>query len=138
MELFIFGKANIIAGWLTMVTGILSGATIGLWAFAGPFPTPPGHKNYTDLPRRMVRLAHIALIALPLINIVYGQFIDMVPLSDSLKYFGSRSMIVCMIGVPLFLVLGSLWLPFKYVEVIPVTAGAIALGIMCYGHFLML
>jgi hypothetical protein len=138
MELFIIGKANIIAGWLTMVTGILSGATIGLWAFNGPFPTPPGHRDYADLPRRMVRLGHIALIALPLINIVYGQYIDMMPLPDEVKFLGSRCMIVCMIGVPLFLFLGSLWTPFKYVEAIPVTAGAIALGIMSYGNYLLL
>lgn len=138
MEANLFGTANIFAGWLTMVLGILSGATIGLWAFAGPFPTPPGHKNYGDLPRRMVRLGHIALIALPLINIVYGQFIDQIPVSDLLKYYGSRSMIVCMIGVPLFLFLGSIWHFFKYVEVIPVSAGAFGLGLMSYGYFLML
>jgi hypothetical protein len=121
-----------------MVLGILSGATIGLWAFAGPFPTPKGHTNYTDLPRRMVRLGHIALIALPMINILYGQYIDSIPLSDSIKMIGSRGMIICMIGVPLFLFLGSLYLPFKYVEVIPVSAGFIALAIMSYGHYLLL
>ena len=103
MAALTFGHANIIAGWLTMVLGILSGAIIGLWAFAGPFPTPKGHTNYTDLSRRMVRLGHIALIALPMINILYGQYIDSIPVSDSLKMLGSRGMIVCMIGVPLFL-----------------------------------
>lgn len=138
MEHLDVGRLNIIAGWLTMVLGILSGATIGLWAFAGPFPTPPGHKDYADLSRRMVRLGHIALVALPLINIVYGQFIDSIPLDHSVKLFGSYCMIVCMVGVPLFLFLGSIWLFFKYVEVIPVTAGAIALAIMSYGHYLLL
>ncbi len=138
MAALTFGHANIIAGWLTMVLGILSGAIIGLWAFAGPFPTPKGHTNYTDLSRRMVRLGHIALIALPMINILYGQYIDSIPVSDSLKMLGSRGMIVCMIGVPLFLFLGSIYLPFKYVEAIPVSAGFIALAIMSYGHYLLL
>lgn len=121
-----------------MVLGIASGAVIGMWAFAGPFPTPPGHREYHDLARRMVRLGHIALIALPLINIVYGWHIDSVPFSQEIKILGSRCMIGCMVGVPLFLFLGSVWHWFKYVEVIPVTAGFIALAIMSYGHYLML
>ena len=134
----LIGKANIFAGWLTMWLGILSGAVIGLYAFAGPFPTPPGHREYGDLPRRMVRLGHIALIALPLINIVYGWHIDSIPLAESTKLLGSRGMIVCMVGVPLFLFLGSVWPIFKYVEAIPVTAGFVGLAIMSYGHYLML
>lgn len=138
MTPILIGKANILAGWLTMVLGIASGSIIGLWAFAGPFPTPPGHHQYGDLARRMVRLAHIALIALPLINIVYGWHIDSIPLAESTKILGSRCMIVCMIGVPLFLMLGSIWQLFKYVEVIPVSAGFIALAIMSYGHYLMM
>ncbi|RZA08747.1 MAG: hypothetical protein EOP11_03925 [Proteobacteria bacterium] len=138
MELLLIGKANISAGWLTMVLGILSGAVIGMWAFAGPFPTPPGHRDYADLSRRMVRLGHIALIALPLINIVYGWHIDSIPLSHDIKVLGSRCMIVCMVGVPLFLFLGSVWHWFKYIEVIPVSAGFLGLAIMSYGHFLML
>jgi hypothetical protein len=136
--MFAIGKMNIILGWITMVTGILSGAIIGMYAFAGPFPAPKGHKDYADLPRRMVRLGHIALVMLPLINVVYGQFIDSIPVSDSLKLFGSWCMIVCMFGVPLFLFMASVYLPFKYLEVIPVTAGAIGLAIISYGHLLML
>lgn len=138
MEYIEIGRLNITAGWLTMVLGILSGATIGLWAFAGPFPTPPGHKDYADLARRMVRLGHIALVALPMINILYGMHIDLIPVDAGVKLFGARCMVVCMVGVPLFLFLGSVWHWFKYVEAIPVTAGAIALGIMSYGHWLLL
>ena len=132
------GWTNIHLGWINMVLGILSGSILGLWAFAGPFPTPKNHKNYDDLARRMVRLAHIAWFMLPLICIVYGVFIDSIPLSQSIKELGSICMIICMFGVPILLVLASICLPFKYLEVIPVGAGFIALSIMSYGHFLLL
>ncbi len=133
-----YGLLNIHLGWITMIMGILTGSTLGLWSFAGPFKTPPGHHNYTDLPRRMNRLAHIALFALPLISIVYGQYIDAMPISDSFKMIGSYCWLVCMWGVPSFLFLGSIYLPLKYLEVVPVSCGTISLLIMGYGNFQLL
>jgi hypothetical protein len=132
---FQFGAINIIWGWVTICVGIFSGAIIGMWSFSGPFPNPPGFKNYDDLPRRMVRLAHIAFVMLPLINIVYGQFLDKAQLTDQMKLIGSYLMLIGMVGVPVFLILGALvWLPFKYVEAIPVTATLVGLMIMAYGY----
>ena len=121
-----------------MAFGIYSGSIIGMWAFNGPFPTPPGHKDYADLSRRLVRLAHIALFMLPLICIVYGHHIDAIPVSEQLKWLGSWGMIICMFGVPTFLIMASFYLPFKYLEVVPVTAGVIALSIMAWGHLQIL
>lgn len=121
-----------------MVLGIASGSVIGMWAFAGPFKTPPGHTSYDDLSRRLVRLAHIAMFMLPLINISYGHHIDLIPLSETWKTVGSYGMIICMIGVPTLLIAASIYLPFKYLEVIPVSAGFLALAIISYGNFLLL
>ena len=133
-----FGQIYIHLGWITIVLGIITGAIIGMWSFGGPFPTPKGHHDYADLPRRLNRLAHIALFMLPLISIVYGQHIDAIPVADNLKMIGSYCWLVCMYGVPLFLFLASFYLPFKYLEVIPVSCGMISLFIMAYGHYLML
>ncbi len=138
MSTMVFGSIDVIFGWITIVLGIVTGSILGMWSFAGPFPTPAGHHNYADLPRRMNRLAHIALFALPMISILYGHHIDGIPVDDSLKMFGSRAWLICMWGVPLFLFLGSFKIWFKYFEVIPVSAGLIALSIMAYGHILML
>ncbi|MEQ1879157.1 MAG: hypothetical protein ABL958_21140 [Bdellovibrionia bacterium] len=134
----VYGSINVIFGWITIVLGILTGSILGMWSFAGPFPTPAGHHNYTDLPRRMNRLAHIALFALPMISILYGHHIDSIPVSDAIKASGSRAWLICMWGVPLFLFLGSFKIWFKYFEVIPVSAGIWALSIMAYGHFLLM
>ncbi len=133
-----YGELNIHLGWITMVLGILSGSVLGLWSFAGPFPTPKGHHNYTDLPRRMNRLAHIAMFALPIISILYGQYIDGIAVPDQIKMAASYCWLICMWGVPLFLFMASFWNPFKYLEVIPVSCGTFALFVMAYGNYLKL
>ena len=132
------GQLNIYWGWIWMVLGIASGSLIGMYAFAGPFKSPKNHEDYNSLPRRLVRLAHIAMFMLPLINIAYGHHIDLIPLSETWKVIGSYGMIICMIGVPTLLILASFYLPFKYLEVVPVSAGFLALSIISYGNILLL
>ena len=133
-----FGQLNVLSGWIFISLGITTGAILGLWSFNGPFPTPKGHHDYADLPRRLNRLAHIACFMLPLINILYGQYIDQLNLSDAVKEIGSVGMVICMVGVPLFLFLASFKPFFKYLEVVPVTCGTIALYIISYGHLKIL
>jgi hypothetical protein len=133
-----FGQLNIFAGWIFISLGITTGSILGLWSFNGPFPTPRGHHDYADLPRRLNRLAHIACFMLPIINILYGQYIDLMPLDATTKQLGSWGMVICMVGVPTFLFLASFKPIFKYVEVVPVTAGTIALYIISWGHLKLL
>jgi amino acid transporter len=132
------GSLNIHLGWIWMVTGIASGSILGMWAFDGPLPAPPNHKDYNDLPRRLVRLAHIAMFMLPLISIVFGGYINSIPLSDETKQLACTLWLICMFGVPTLLIAASFYLPFKYLEVVPVTSGFVALCIMGYGHYLLL
>lgn len=127
------GQLNIIWGWVWMVLGITSGAILGMYAFGGPLPPPKTHTNYDDLPRRLVRLAHIAFFMLPLISIVYGMHIDQTMLSVEMKTLGSYSFIVCMIGVPTLLIAASFKNIIKYLEIIPVSAGFVALILMAWG-----
>lgn len=129
-----FGQLNIVSGWIFISMGITTGMILSAWSFAGPFPSPKGHKEYGDLPRRLNRLAHIACFMLPLISIVFGQYLDQTFYSDSIKQLMSWCMVICMVGVPLFLFLASMWLPFKYAAQIPVTTGAIALYLMSWHY----
>lgn len=129
------GQFNIHMGWIFISLGITTGSILGMWSFNGPFPTPRGHKDYADLPRRMNRLAHIATFMLPIINILYGTWLDEALLTDGQKQLGSYCMVICMFGVPTFLFLAATvreW--FKYVEVIPVACGMIALYLMSWAH----
>ncbi len=130
------GQLNIFLGWLWILMGITSGSIIGMWSFAGPFKTPRNFERYDDLPRRMTRLAHVACFMLPIINILYGEYLDAVPLSVDLKLMGSYSMLVLMFGIPTFLLAASYKIILKYLNVIPVSAGFVGLGIMAYGQWL--
>ena len=122
----VYGQLNIVTGWIFISLGITTGSILGLWSFAGPFKAPKGHENYTDLPRRLNRLAHIACFMLPLISIVFGQHLDHLPLTDLLKHVASVGMLTC--------ILASFWLPFKYFEIIPVSAGMLALYLMSWAN----
>ena len=48
-----------------------SGPCWDSWSFGGPVAPPPGFRAFDDLPRRLVRLGHIAAIALPALNLLY-------------------------------------------------------------------
>lgn len=128
------GRRNILWGWMTMWLGIASGSILMCWSFAGPFPTPPGFENYGDLARRMTRLAHIALVMLPFINIAIGRELDRKALSERWKQITSWCAIVGMIGVPVGLLLGALiHNQLKWVSVIPVNCMLLALLAMALG-----
>ena len=130
----LIGQSAIAYGWVFMVVGIIMGSMLGMYAFAGPFRPPKGHEDYAALPRRLIRLAHIAFVALPMISILYGDHIDAAHLSDALKQFGCGAMILGMIGVPTLLIGASFYNPIKYLEVVPVSAILIALGIIAWGY----
>jgi hypothetical protein len=56
-------------GFTSLLTGVASGMILGLWSFGGPLPVPTAIGEYGDLPRRLLRLGHIAFFGLGLINL---------------------------------------------------------------------
>jgi len=128
------GRRNLLWGWMTMWIGILSGSILMAWSFSGPFPAPLGFEDYGGLARRMSRLAHIAQVMLPLINVLIGRELDSLALTHRWKQICSWSAIVGMIGVPTGLYLGGIvHIHLKYVSLLPVNAMMLALIIMGIG-----
>jgi hypothetical protein len=125
------GEKNISFGWLWLLVGILVGAIMGMWSFNSPFPSPVG--DYTSLPRRLLRLSHIAFIALAIINILYGYEIDNIQLSNKLKKIGSMCMIYGAILMPIFLLAAVFFEPLKYLTIISAILLIIAISIMAVG-----
>jgi hypothetical protein len=58
-------------GWLWVTVGFASGAAIGV-----RFHDPQWLGGYGALPRRLIRLGHISLIALGALNILFAQSVD--------------------------------------------------------------
>jgi hypothetical protein len=120
-------------GWGGIVVGIMMGGLMGMYAFKGPFRAPKGHENYTDLNRRMLRLAHIAFIMLPLISMLYGMSIDTLQVPYAYKYYAAICMVILSLGIPVLLIASCFYLPFKYIQVIPFSCGMFALVVMAVG-----
>jgi hypothetical protein len=60
-------SVNWIAGWLLILAGFISGTGLGLYFHREDF-----WGGYASFRRRIVRLGHIALVALGMLNLLYG------------------------------------------------------------------
>jgi hypothetical protein len=93
-------QANVRAGLILLPLGLLAGLGMSLYAF---HPVVQAPWAYDELPRRLLRLGHIAAIMLPLVNILVGPWIDRLPLSERAKRLASRLLIWGAAGLPLAL-----------------------------------
>lgn len=66
-------ERNAIFGWAWIAVGMAFGLALGLFSFEGPVPAPPSLDDYSGLPRRLLRLSHIAFIALGALNVLYAH-----------------------------------------------------------------
>lgn len=101
------GRRNRLFAWSLLLVGMLYGMALSLFVFDGPMPAPERFADYSSLPRRLIRFAHIACMALGMVNVLYGHEIDRVRQSERWKRFGSRAMIVSGTLMPVFLTLAA-------------------------------
>ncbi|MDF3057571.1 MAG: hypothetical protein K0R17_1786 [Rariglobus sp.] len=112
---------NLLVGWWGFLGGAASGALIGL-----RFHKPGWLGGYDALPRRLVRLGHIAFFGIGLINILYALSVG--PLQTPWTSFASPLLAVAMVTMPANCFLTA-WRPyFRHLFFIP--AGATLLGIV--------
>ena len=123
------GATNVIFGWVWLFVGVLFAIWMGLYAFE-----PDWLGGYTSLSRRLLRLSHIAFIALSLTNILYGLFIDTVQLNGSLKKIGAFSLIVASIFMPAVCLLSILDRFFQFFFFIPALSFACGIFVMAFGQ----
>ncbi len=117
----------------SMALGALSGMVIGLWSFGGPVPVPGAVGDYGDLPRRLLRLGHIAFFGLAFLNLILARQIPSLPLGIKAK----RGALGCMnfgnIALPAALIAAAFWEPLKYLTAPPAFAVTLALCIAACG-----
>jgi len=120
---------NIRFGWLWILLGIVSGALLGTFAFNGPIQLSPELMDYSSLPRRMLRLAHISFIGLGFLNWMYGVTVK--SLKMKIRKDQSALFIFGAVTMPLFLTVSAFYEPFKYSLAIPAAALLIATAMFC-------
>ena len=121
------GQINVLFGWGWMCIGLFSGLILGLQAEGENWLG-----GYASVTRRYLRLAHVAFIALSIINILYGKELASVALPNEVKDIGSALMIFGAAGVPLACISAAFLRKTKYLLPLPATAvlaGAIILVI---------
>ncbi len=123
------GAKNIKWGLALLAFGLAGGLAMSLYAFRPIVAPPPSLDRYDDLPRRLLRLAHIAAIMLPLLNIAIGSWLDRLRLSMTAKRLSSALLLFGAIGLPATLALEACWTPAQSLHVSGVPAVAFCLGI---------
>ena len=124
----IAGEVNILFGWAWMCVGFISGMTLGLWA--------EGEKwlgGYASITRRYLRLAHVAFVALSVINILYGKELGSVALTTHIKSIASALMIFGAAGVPIVCISAAFYRKAKYFLPLPALAVLIGTAILVIG-----
>ena len=123
------GKRNITFGWSWMFIGVLSAMILGIFAFQEGWIG-----GYGSLPRRFIRLGHVAFMALSIINVLYGLCIDSIGLTDKAKEVGSYTIIVAAVFMPTISILSAV-IPFiQNFYFIPAISFLISVSIMAYGQ----
>jgi hypothetical protein len=131
----LIGARNIKAGLAMLALSLVGGLAMSLYAFVPMLPVPEGLRNYDDLCRRLLRLAHIAAVMLPILNLVLGLLIDRIRLSPAWKRLWSALLIFGALGLPAALTLEALWIPARSLHPsgVPAIAFTIAVAGLAIG-----
>lgn len=108
-------RVVLIAAWIGIFGGLLAGALQGL-----RFADPEWLGGYGSWRRRMLRLAHISLIALPLINLASLFTVSYLKLSGWPVGTAFVLLLVAQATMPLVCLLSALDRRFRHLFCIPV------------------
>ena len=86
---------NEIFGWLSVLAGLVMGLYMGM-----KFQREDWLGGYNAFPRRMVRLAHVALVALGMLNILFAQSAARQRLSPALAQAASIAFVAAAVTMP--------------------------------------
>ena len=117
----------------SLLLGAISGLVIGLWSFGGPLPEPAWIGGYSELPRRLIRLGHIALFALGMINLMLARQHAGFGLPERTTRLGLAAMNIGNLLMPALL-FATVFLPaMTYLLAAPALAVTLALAIAAHG-----
>jgi len=114
---------NQIFGWACILASVAMGLWIGI-----RFQQESWLGGYGTLPRRMVRLAHIAFAALGILNIEFGRSVGELALSAGLVRAISIAFMVAAVSMPACCLLIAARV--RRFEIFAVPVGSLAVGLV--------
>ncbi len=120
-------------GWASLVVGATTGLFLGVFVFVVPLPAPDWLGGYEELPRRLVRMAHISLMAIGILNILLARELSSLTLSEGAKATASWSLVIANFLLPVTLFAASAYPPAKFALPVPALAIFLALGLTAWG-----
>ena len=108
---------NLIAGWLGMLAGVLSGAVVGLF-----FHRDDWMGGYGSYRRRLMRLGHIAFFGLGFLNLMFAATSAQLYLRGNYVAFASGALVVGAIAMPVCCFLSAWRKPLRHLFPVPVLA----------------
>jgi len=121
--------ANVVAGWLAMLAGVLSGAIAGLF-----FHRDNWMGGYNSYRRRLVRLGHISFFGLGFVNLFFATTAPILGVHGTGLKAASISFIAAVVTMPVCCFLSAWRKPFRHLFPIPVTAAFVGISITLLGR----
>ena len=115
-------------GWSLIALGMGAGLLMGLYAFDGPLPLSKVFGAYHDVPRRLIRLAHIDCVVFGLVTLFISRELKKSPHFSWPQWLGVRSLVFgTLMTLSVLLLLAGLNLPSEVLAVGPafVTMGLV-------------
>jgi hypothetical protein len=108
------------AGWFLLLAGVLTGGFAAL-----TFHRENYNGGYESFPRRLMRLGHVALAALGMVNLLYALSPWPYPWTDEAKY-ASYCFVLGGISMPTVCFMTSWFKPARHLFFIPVSLLVVA------------
>lgn len=115
---------NLLAGWMAMLVGAITGAIIGLF-----FHREEWMGGYSSFRRRMARLGHISFWGIGFINLLFALSVKALELSTMHVRVASWAFILALVTMPLCCFLTAWRKPFRHLfpaPVLSVVAGIVS------------
>jgi hypothetical protein len=115
-------------GWTSVLVGLLGGLGLGLG-----FHREGWLGGYVSLRRRLLRLAHISLVALGILNILFGMAVDRMRMGPDTASVASWSLMIGGFSMPVCCVLAA-WRPaLRQLFAVPVLSLILGAGLIVLG-----
>lgn len=119
---------NLLAGWIGMAGGVLSGSMIGLF-----FHRDEWLGGYGSFPRRMLRLGHIAFFGLGFLNLLFALSLGELPAVPAAR-LASAALIAGAVLMPTCCFLCAWRKPLWILFPLPVICVGVGAGAVLWGY----